>query len=295
MILIQDNRIIIVMEITSKTSLVGIIGHPVEHSLSPVIHNACFKALKLPFVYLAFDVTDVENAIRGIRALGIRGVSVTIPHKISVIKYLDKVEEMAQKIGAVNTIVNDRNTLTGYNTDAYGISMAFKEAGVNLKGKRCLVLGSGGAARAASFVVCEAEPASLDIASIESDQLNILINDLQKNYRHNIKGTHWTDESIKKLIESAEIIINATPVGMWPNTDATPVNPDLLTRGKTIFDVIYTPPETVLLKSAKKRGCITISGIEMFVHQAGEQFRLFTGKQAPLQIIRKALRGNKKK
>ncbi len=283
------------MKITSKTSLVGIIGHPVEHSLSPVIHNACFKALELPFVYLAFDVTDVENAIHGIRALGIRGVSVTIPHKISVIKYLDKIEDIAQKIGAVNTIINDQSKLLGYNTDAYGISMAFKEAGVNLTGKRCLVLGSGGAARAASFVLCEAGPESLDIASIENDQLNILINDLRKNYKHNINGITWTDESIKKLIESAEIIINATPVGMWPNTDASPINPDLLKKGKTVFDVIYTPPETVLLKSAQKRGCITISGVEMFIHQAAEQFRLFTGVDAPLQIIRRSLRENKKK
>lgn len=291
----MDNRIIILMKITSKTSVVGIIGHPVEHSLSPVIHNACFRALKLPFVYVAFDVTDVENAIRGIKALGIRGVSVTIPHKISVIKYLDKVEGIAQKIGAVNTIINDGDKLIGYNTDAYGISAAFREAGVNLSGKRCLVLGSGGAARAAAFVLCEAGPELLSIASIENDQLTVLVNDLSKHYRHNIKGINWTDESIKQLFESSEIIINATPVGMWPKIDETPVSQDLIQKRHIVFDVIYTPPETRFLKAAKKHGCITISGVEMFLHQAAEQFRLFTGREVSLQIIRKALRENLKK
>ncbi len=283
------------MKITSKTSVVGIIGHPVEHSLSPVIHNACFKALKLPYVYVAFDVTDVENAVRGIRALGIRGVSVTIPHKISVIKYLDKVEGIAHKIGAVNTIINDGDKLIGYNTDAYGISAAFREAGVTLQGKRCLILGSGGAARAAAFVLCEAGAQSLAIASIENDQLNVLVNDLSKHYKHEIKGINWTDESIKQSFESSEIIINATPVGMWPRTDESPVSHDLIQKRHTIFDVVYTPPETRFLRAAKKRGCLCISGVEMFVHQAAEQFRLFTGRDVSLQIIRKTLRENLKK
>lgn len=283
------------MKITSKTRVVGIFGHPVEHSLSPIIHNACFSALNLPFVYVAFDVTDVEKAVQGIRALGIRGVSVTIPHKISVIKYLDKIEGIAQKIGAVNTIINEENKLIGYNTDAYGISAAFREAGVYLNGKRCLILGSGGAARAAAFVICEAGPESLAIASIENDQLTVLINDLIKNYKYNINGINWTDESIKKLFESSEIIINATPVGMWPRVDESPVNPDLIQKGHIVFDVIYTPPETKFLRVAKKRSSTTISGVEMFVHQAAEQFRLFTGVNASLQIIRKSLRDNLKK
>lgn len=283
------------MKITAKTSVLGIIGHPVEHSLSPLIHNACFHSLKLPFVYVAFDVTDLENAVQGIRALGIRGVSVTIPHKISVIKYLDRVDGIAQKIGAVNTIINEESKLIGYNTDATGISSAFRESGVKLKGKRCLVLGSGGAARAASFVICEAEPESIAIASIENDQLTVLINDLKKHYTHNINGINWTDRSIKELFGSSEIIINATSVGMWPGIDVSPVDINLLQERHIVFDVIYTPPETKFLKSAKKRGCLTISGVEMFVHQAAEQFRLFTGKDAPVRIIRKTLKGHIKR
>lgn len=283
------------MKITAKTKTVGIIGHPVEHSLSPVIHNACFRALKLPLVYVAFDVTNLESAVQGIRALGIRGVSVTIPHKISVIKYLDKVEGTAQKIGAVNTIINEQNKLIGYNTDATGISAAFREAGVDLKGKKCLILGSGGAARAAAFVLCEACPEAIAIASIENDQLTALVNDLNKHYKHNINGINWSKESIKQLLKSSEIIINATSVGMWPRTDDIPVNPDLIQKKHTVFDVIYAPPETRFLRAAEKRGCTAISGVEMFVHQAAEQFRLFTGRDASLQIIRKTLRENLKR
>jgi shikimate dehydrogenase len=246
--------------------------------------------MNIPFVYVAFDVVDLKNAVNGIRALGIRGVSVTIPHKTSVIKYLDRVEGIAKKIGAVNTIVNENNILTGYNTDATGISTAFREAGVKLRGKNCLILGSGGAARAAAFVLCEAGVGHLEILSIENAQLKSLVKDLKKHYNTRITGTRWTDESVRNAVASGEIIINATPVGMWPKTDDCPINPDLLTRGKMVFDVIYTPPITRLLAEAKKRGSGIISGVEMFVHQAAEQFRLFTGLDAPVKIIRKALK-----
>lgn len=283
------------MKITAKTSVLGIIGHPVEHSLSPEIHNACFAALNLPFVYVAFNVTDVENAVQGIRALGIRGVSVTIPHKISVIKYLDKIEGIAKKIGAINTIINEKNRLIGYNTDATGIASAFREAKVELRGKRCLILGSGGAARAAAFVLCESEPASLEILSIEKDQLEVLINDLKKYYNLKISGVEWTENTVKKSMDSADVIINATPLGMWPETNVSPVNPELLRKEQVVFDVIYTPPETLLLRSAKDKGCKTIGGVEMFVHQAAEQFQLFTGVNPPVDLIRKTLAENIKK
>lgn len=283
------------MQINSKTKVVGIIGHPVEHSLSPLIHNACFEELGLPFVYVAFDVTDLENAINGIRALGIRGVSVTIPHKISAIKYLDRIEGIAEKIGAINTIINDCNKLIGYNTDAYGIAAAFKESGITLSDKNCLILGSGGAGRASAFVVCESNPKKLDIISIETDQLKILLEDIKRYYKNNVQGLQWTEESLKKAIASADIIINATPVGMSPKVDECPIDPSLLKSGQTVFDVIYTPPETKLLSSAKKAGCKTISGVEMFIHQGVEQFRLFTGVTLKVEIFRRAfLRCQKK-
>lgn len=276
------------MTITAETKIVGIIGNPVSHSMSPVIHNACFSALSLSYVYAAFEVKDIAGAIRGLRALGIRGVSVTIPHKVASMRYIDKIDPLAEKIGAINTIVNDNGTLSGYNTDAHGVQQSFSQKRVALKHRRALILGSGGAARAVAFILAESAVERINIASIEKGQMDKLIGDLRRHYSIEIVGSPWNKARLKNIVKAADIVINATSVGMHPYLKSTPVNTNFLQKGQAVFDVIYNPEETRLLKGARKKGCRIVSGTDMFINQAAEQFRLFTGRTAPINVMKKA-------
>ncbi len=249
------------------TKLCCIIGDPVEHSLSPAMHNAAYKALGLNFAYLAFRVTDVKNAIAGIRALGIKGVSVTAPHKISVMQYLDTIDETAKKIGAVNTIVNTNGKLTGYNTDSQGAIMALKEK-TTLPGKRVVILGAGGAARAITF--------GLD----KKDTSVFTVNRTTQK------------EKVLAEIKNSDILINATPIGMHPRAEESLIPKEYLHKNLTVFDVVYNPKETKLLKDARSAGCTTIYGYKMLLYQAVSQFQLFTGEIAPVSIMEKELLKN---
>jgi len=284
--------------ITSNTSLFGIIGCPVKHSLSPLIHTSCFQKKKVDAVYLAFEVKreNLKDAIKGIRALGIKGVSVTIPHKTDCMKYLDEIEEMAKKIGAVNTIINRNGKLYGYNTDYTGVKEAFKKNGVNPKGLKVLMIGSGGAGRAVAFALCEMGINSIFIAGIVKEEMKSLAEDIEKNYR--LVSVEWFMREEKKEMEvgrKCEIIVNASPVGMKPDVEKIPISPDVFREGQVLFDVVYTPPTTRFIKEGKKRGLKCISGVDMFVYQAMEQFRLFTGIEASENLIRKILKEKIKK
>ncbi len=279
------------MDINAHTQLCGVLGNPVEHSLSPAIHNAAFQHLGLNYVYLAFRVEQVKEAIQGIRALGnMRGFSVTIPHKISTMDFLDSIDATAKHIGAINTIVKTDDTLTGYNTDALGALQALRQAKTPLAGKQVLILGSGGAARAIAFGIALHEPiAGITLLGIVDDERATLAADLRKGSTIPINEMHLSEETLGQAIEQCQVLIHCTPLGMYPKVDGTCVSKNLLQPHLTVMDIVYNPRETRLLREAREIGCTTIPGLEMFLHQAVAQFELWTGQSAPTQVMREIL------
>lgn len=279
------------MEINAHTQFCGVIGNPVEHSLSPAIHNAAFQKLGLNFVYLAFRVEAIGDAIKGLRALGnFRGASVTIPHKVAAVPFLDSVEQTARHIGAINTIVAEGGTLTGYNTDATGALRALREGGVALKGQRVVMLGSGGAARAIAFALgAEAGIERLTILGIDDRERTALVQDLRSKTGMAAQEFPLDEGTLRKVLPNTQLLIHCTPMGMSPNVQGTAVPAPLLHAGLTVMDIVYNPRETQLLRSAKAAGCRVIPGLEMFLHQAAAQFELWTNQTAPADVMRAVL------
>ncbi len=263
--------------IDSQTKLYGIIGNPVSHSLSPTIHNQAFKRVGLNAAYLAFNVEHLEDAVKGMRGLGVRGVSVTIPFKTRIIGFLDELETAARRIRAVNTIVNEGGRLIGYNTDWCGALEALEEE-LDVKGKRFLLLGAGGAARAVGFGLNE-KGSRLIISSRSPDHGQELARDLGCLYK--------PFPSIDK--HEIDGVVNATPVGMFPQSDESPLPRRYLKKGMTVMDLVYRPPSTRLLREAEEEGCRTIDGLEVLVRQAAGQLVLWTGIKPDLEEIRQDL------
>lgn len=279
------------MNVNAETQLCGVLGHPVKHSLSPAIHNAAFQHLGLNYVYLAFPVEDLPHAIQGIRALGnLRGFSVTIPHKVSVMPHLDTIDPTAHHVGAVNTIVKSGQTLSGRNTDASGALQALQHAGVEFAETRVVILGSGGAARAIAFGLALNVPIThLTILGIEEEERQRLANDLREGTKLPIDDRPLTTETLGPALAQSQLMIHCTPVGMVPRPDETCVPKRLLNPNLTVMDIVYNPLDTRLLKDAREAGCRTIRGLEMFLHQAVAQFELWTGQRAPVTVMRRVL------
>jgi shikimate dehydrogenase len=279
------------MDINAHTQFCGVIGNPVEHSLSPAIHNAAFQKLGLNFVYLAWRVEIIGDAINGLRALGnFRGASVTIPHKVAAVPFLDEVENTARHIGAINTIVATGGKLTGYNTDATGALRALREGGAGLKGQRVAMVGSGGAARAIAFALAaEGAIERLDLLGIDDKEREALAGDLRSKTTMAVHDTQLNEASLKKVLANVQVLIHCTPTGMSPKVEGSCVPASLLHAGLTVMDIVYNPRETRLLKEAKAAGCRTIPGFEMFLHQAAAQFELWTNQPAPTDVMRTVL------
>ncbi len=266
------------MKINAKTKICAIIGNPVGHSLSPAMHNAGYENLSLNFAYLAFSIRDVKHVIAGIRALNFVGVSVTAPHKVRVMSFLDTIDSTAKNIGAVNTIVNRNGKLIGYNTDSQGALKALEEK-TTLKNKRVVLIGAGGAARAIAFGLKEKEVNVL-ILNRTLDKVKLLANSI---------GADFGDLSRLSEIKNSDILIHATPTGMNPSTDTSIVPKEYLHKDLLVFDIVYNPKETKLLRDAKEMGCEIVYGYKMLLYQAVLQFALFTKKNAPLAIMEKEL------
>lgn len=279
------------MDINAHTQFCGVIGNPVEHSLSPAIHNAAFQKLGLNFVYLAWRVEIIGDAIKGLRALGnFRGASVTIPHKVSAVPFLDEVESTARHIGAINTIVATGGKLTGYNTDATGALRALREGGAGLKGQRVAMVGSGGAARAIAFALAaEGAIERLDLLGIDDKEREALAGDLRSKTTMVVHDMQLNEPSLRKVLANVQVLIHCTPTGMSPKVEGTCVPASLLHAGLTVMDIVYNPRETRLLEEAKAAGCRTIPGLEMFLHQAAAQFELWTNQPAPTDVMRTVL------
>ena len=263
--------------IDANTSLLGLIGNPVAHSLSPAMHNQAFAATGYNGAYLAFRVTDPAAAIKGIQALNFRGVSVTLPLKVAVMKYLDEVDEMAARIGAVNTIVNNQGRLIGYNTDCAGALQALRTR-TSIKGRSVALIGAGGAARAIGFGLVAAG-GRVTILNRSRTSGERLAADLQAEF---IPLNNWQPDC-------HEILINTTPVGMYPETDATAIPKEDLSKEMVVMDIVYNPLNTRLLKAAAAKKCRTINGVAMFVFQGAHQFELWTGQKAPVDVMQAAV------
>jgi shikimate dehydrogenase len=264
--------------IDRQTQLYGIIGCPVSHSLSPIIHNGVFKRMGVNAAYLAFEVKNLRDAVMGIRGLNIRGASVTLPFKTEIIPLLDAVNELAKKIGAVNTIGNEGGRLIGFNTDWFGALEALEEK-VDLMRRRVLLLGAGGAARAIAFALKESG-SEVIICNRSADKGLRLAQDLECTYRS------WS--SIKEL--EFDLLVNATSVGMYPHDKVSPVPSEVLSRGMTVMDIVYSPLKTKLLREAEEKGCQTIDGLEMLARQGAAQFEIWTGIKPAVGKIKKDLR-----
>jgi len=276
--------------LTGKTKLCGLIGDPVEHTMSPAMHNAAFARIGLDFVYVPFRVKpeDLPQAIAGMKALNIRGLNVTIPHKVAIIPLLDELDPLAEKIGAVNTVVNDNGVLQGFNTDAIGFLEALTQRGAEPKGKKVVVLGAGGAGRAASFVLAE-RGAQLLILNRrqELEWAERLAEQLTQAFGKEVRAMELTDGNLAQALEGAYILVNATSVGMTPNTDETPVSAEMLKPSLVVFDVVYNPVKTKLMRQAEQIGAQTISGLEMLVWQGALAFELWTGAKPLVELMRK--------
>ena len=262
--------------IDGHTRLYGILGRPVAHTLSPAMHNAAFRQLGINAVYVAFPVFDLTGAVAGLRGLNLAGVSVTLPFKEEIIPLLDELDPRAAQIGAVNTVVNRNGHLVGHNTDWWGALTALK-AKTAIAGRHFLILGAGGAARAIAFGLMEAG-GQVTLTDLDAARATALAEDLGA-----------AAIALNALGQCpATGLINATPVGMEPRVEEIPLSPDLLSRFTLVMDIVYRPLQTRLLREAQNRGCATIDGLQMLIHQATAQFELWTGLAAPLETMSRA-------
>lgn len=269
------------MKINGRTTVTGIFGCPVEHSLSPAMHNAAFSHLNMDFCYVPFLVRPelLSDAVKAIRALHLRGVNVTVPHKENVLPFLDKVDEETAFIGAVNTILNSDGILTGYNTDGRGFMESLSEADIQAENKAILIIGAGGASRAISYYLVK-KAARLFIHDIDKNKAEHLASELGR-ISPNVIPRHSLDS-----LGDIDLLINATPLGL-KETDASPVNTSLLTESMSVCDLIYR--KTPLLAAASRKGCRTIDGSGMLLHQGALAFEIWTGIKPPVDVMRKAL------
>ncbi len=277
-------------EISGKTRICVLIGDPVEHTMSPVMHNAAYKKLGLDYIYIPFRVApeQLAPAVDGLRALNVSGFNVTIPHKVSIIPMLDGLDPLAEKIGAVNTVVNNEGELRGYNTDAEGFLLALLEKGVELGGKNIVVLGAGGAARAVTYKLAERET-SLTILNrrLELDWAEDIAELIKEDFGKAVRVLELCEDNLAETLERADILVNATSVGMSPAGNESPVPARLLKDSLVVFDVVYNPVVTRLLGEAKTAGAQTISGVDMLACQGALAFEKWTGREAPLDLMRK--------
>lgn len=279
------------MNITDKTKILGIFGYPINHSISPAMHNAAIKALGLDMIYLPFEVkpSNLKDAVNGIKGLGMLGVNITIPHKETVIKLLDDISEEARFIGAVNTIVNKGGKLIGHNTDGYGYLSSLKqELNFNPKGKNIIILGSGGAARGILAALAKTGPKSITVTNRTLARAVSLVKAFEKEFPAIKFEASGLDKNIlKACFQGADILINTTSVGM-KQYKALEVPLEALPKTAAVSDIVYNPLQTLLLKKAKKLGFSGHGGLGMLIHQGARSFRLWTGIDAPVDVMRKA-------
>ena len=274
-----------------KAELVGVLGYPVAENPTCVMQEAAFAALGLNWRYLTMEVKpkDLPDAIRGVRALGMKGINLTIPHKVAVIPLLNDIDTDAQIIGAVNTVYRQGDRLIGANTDGKGFLRGLREAQIEPKGKRVVVLGAGGAARAITFELAFAGASGLTIVNRSEERGQQLTTALRENTTTAVQFIPWSGTYV--VPPDADVLVNATSIGLYPDVEMMPhisldqTRPDLF-----VCDVIPNPPDTRLMQLARSRGLRTLNGLSMLVHQGTIGFELWTGQTAPEEVMKEALR-----
>ena len=275
------------MRINGSTVLVGVIGNTVKHSLSPAILNAAFREAEMNWVYTAFETPEekLADAIEGIRALGVAGLSVTMPHKAKVCQLLDEISDSARMLEAVNCVVNDAGKLKGHNTDGDGFLDAVKhDSGLNMVDKKVLIIGSGGSARSIIYSLAKAGVGEIAV-----------INRTKKKALDALElagsvARHVDKDKISEVAAEADLVVNATPIGMSDagNTANFPIEPNLLSKGQHAVDLIYHPMSTPWMEALKNRKVEVHGGLSMLIFQAAKAFKLWTGHEAPVDAMRKA-------
>jgi len=276
---------------SSEIKNFGILGYPVGHSMSPQIYKAAFEAAGFPnynYIPLQVPAGKLYFAVEGLKSLDFRGANVTIPHKSTIMKYLDAIDADAMVIGAVNTVVNDGGILTGYNTDVSGFLAALAEANFLPEDSHAVILGAGGAARAVLWGLCKRRAECITIGARNPQKAEALAKDFL-TYGH-VEGFDWHSDEFKEMVRTADIVINTTPLGMYPEVDdMPPIDLKLLPEGALVYDIIYNPAETKLLRTARAMGLPTLDGLSMLLLQGKEAYRLFTGELPDLDVMKAAL------
>ena len=272
---------------TARTKVLCVIGYPIEHSMSPLMHNAAIRELKLDYIYLAFNIhpTNLNLAVKGFRTFDIKGINVTLPFKQKIMKYLDDIDPIAQKIGAVNAIKNNDGNLIGRNTDAEGVMKTFLDAGYSISGKNILLLGAGGTARAIAYIMAK-EANKIVIANRTEKRAKKLANELKKYFNTIIEGKNNSASVLKEESKKTDILINTTPVGMYPNVQLSPIHAEFLHEDLIVYDVVYNPLETKLIKDAAEKGCKTIGGLDMLVNQGALAFEWWTNRKPNVNLMK---------
>ena len=278
----------------ANTELIGLVGHPIKHSYSPFIQNYALDVMNLDYVYLPFDVPveNLKNAVNAVLALRMKGLNVTLPHKEKIIKHLDELSEEASIIGAVNTIVNDHGKLIGYNTDAFGIIETLNPFKDKITGSKVSVIGAGGSARAVIYTLLRHfKPDEINIINRTQQRADTLVNDFSVKMRYDCFHTYelFPPDNVK-ILSSSKLIVNATTIGMFPDVEDTVTDLDeSFNDEQIVFDLIYNPTKTRLLKLAESQGAKVVGGLKMLTSQAAKSFELWTGMEMPSSEIAEKL------
>lgn len=280
------------MRVQAQTKILGVFGHPVSHSLSPIIQNAAIEALGIDYVYVAFHVMpeDLAKAVDGVRSMNFAGVNLTIPHKERVIDFLDEISENARRIGSVNTIVNKDGYLVGESTDGVGFLRSAEAAWGKLGGGRAVILGAGGSAKAIAFALGDAG-FEVIIANRTLERAEELAENLNDDFGKGRAGSvGMCKDALGADIARADLLVNTTSVGMKPDLDGIPLPPEMIHAGLRVYDIVYDPRETRLVREAKSRGARALNGLGMLIHQGAMSLEMWTGQKAPVDVMEKALR-----
>jgi len=275
-------------KVDSKTKYIGLLGYPLGHSISPVMQNAAFESKNINNLYIPVEVKkeDLADVVKAMSKMNFAGFNVTIPYKIEVMNYLDEIDDLAKSIGAVNTVVIKDGKLKGYNTDGIGFLRSLEgELSLSVTGKNIFILGSGGAARAISMTLAMNKANRLYICNRTFERAEGLVRDINSKYGNVAISIPMLRQKMEEAITDAEILINATSVGTYPNIDEIPIDKELLNGNFAVCDVVYNPKKTKLLQEAEKLGCKTMSGLGMLVHQGAEAFEIWTGVEAPANTM----------
>jgi shikimate dehydrogenase len=277
-----------------NTTLVGLIGHPIKQTYSPFIHNVAFEIKKLDYLYLPFDVpaVNLSNALKGMVALGIKGLNVTIPHKVNIMQLLTNISEEAVTVGAVNTIVNDLGKLSGYNTDVFGAQKTLESYKSTITGEEFSVIGAGGSARAIIYTLIRFfKPSKINLINRTEQKAESLKNYFSDKMKFDaIKCYELFPPNLVEVLQNSKLIVNATPVGMFPESDDSITSLEKsFNKNQIVFDLVYNPTKTKLISLASKQGAQIINGISMLVNQASKSFELWTGETMPVPEISRSL------